>query len=986
MIALLLALFILIPSLVQATTRYVAVTGSDAAAGTQAAPYRNIQKCIDVSVAGDTCLIGDGTYTDNSLHAGTVGYIFTNAQHGNSTNPITLKSLNYLGATVQLPSINSRNAGFLVGRNYWIIEGFNITGGTSTGTGASHHGVYVTTGSDGLIVRKNTIHDIGRVCSASGSGFTGTYIDGGTGITYEKNLIYNIGRYRFNPSENGCALSAGGGGQQQNDHGMYFHGATNVTIKNNVIYNATMGFPIQLFGATMTNTLIYNNTISGEAAVITNVNPIGQIMIASTVTTLAIKNNIFNTTTNPPFNTFSLTCTAITYDYNLTPNADADNFNGSKPSCATDGGHNIESTSPGFVSSGTNDYTLTSASAAIDAGVNVGLAFNSTAPDIGAFETFKCNASATINANLLDTTCAMNLNTPVLPNTGITGMVALVGGVARGTTTSAVLAGTDSVVRTTFDGATCVLGEVWTNTYTAGNLTDSALIGGSLNQKALTSTALSVTNACSSSGSPTFTQVASSSFNSDENPISEGGVWTVTNGGAGSMKILTARITPTDFGQNSTAKYTGSAFSADQYATADITTVSTAGSGVGMGLCVRCATAADTKISFHIDHAASNNAELAEFVGGVYHFLDHWTQTFTNADTFTLAVSGQSIYVYDKTGTLVRGPITATGSVPSSGSAGVSFSGSTSSGTFADNWKGGNFSLTPLACTLSQVAHQFYQAFTVGGVAVANGSLSGNITLTRPNLSFAIGVQLDDTIAACNSVGLNIRYSLNGGAFTAVPDTLGADQIAFFGNTGDPTVLQGSVTCCLSGVLTHNTGSTQLTAAATPVVTMAQDSSIVLQYVMTIGATATPTNTYDFKVYDQSGNALPSYTPSGGGRVTVGSTTLSVPGSFHQTGTASNTIVSLVWAPVTDANFAGYNIYQSTTSGVYSTTPTARITTTTAAATHSSMTQWTTVLPVAGTYYFTVRSVDTGGNVSAASSEVAVTVTGFSTRSTAVPQ
>jgi hypothetical protein len=206
----------------------------------------------------------------------------------------------------------------------------------------------------------------------------------------------------------------------------------------------------------------------------------------------------------------------------------------------------------------TSDFTQNHTSSCINGGTaRAGFAFNTysgkTKPDQGAFEVFKCNAAGTVNANFMDTTCALNLNTPVLPNTGITGMVALLGGVARGTTSSAVLAGTDSVVRTIFDGAACLVGGVWTNTYTAGNLTDSALIGStrgtSFNQKAITSTALTVSNACSASVPTTFTPVASSTFTrADESPLTELGVWTVTNGGLASMQIVsgTARTTSRD--------------------------------------------------------------------------------------------------------------------------------------------------------------------------------------------------------------------------------------------------------------------------------------------------------------------------------------------------------------------------------------------------------------------------------------------------------
>src|ERR1043165_532838 len=158
------------------------------------------------------------------------------------------------------------------------------------------------------------------------------------------------------------------------------------------------------------------------------------------------------------------------------------------------------------------------------------------------------------------------------------------------------------------------------------------------------------------------------------------------------MQRLSNTVAPTSFPNDSMAKYTGASFNANHYSRADITTVSTTGGGRGMGLCVRCATAAETGYRFAIDHAASNNAELGRFINGTYTFLDHWTQAFTNGDQFTLAIAGETLYVYDKTSTLVRTYVDTGGGVPQSGQPGVSFSSSTSSGTFADNWSGGNYS------------------------------------------------------------------------------------------------------------------------------------------------------------------------------------------------------------------------------------------------------------------------------------------------------
>ena len=120
----------------------------------------------------------------------------------------------------------------------------------------------------------------------------------------------------------------------------------------------------------------------------------------------------------------------------------------------------------------------------------------------------------------------------------------------------------------------------------------------------------------------------------------------------------------------------------------------------------------------------------------------------------------------------------------------------------------------------------------------------------------------------CPSIGAVLRYSLNSGAYTAVPDTFGADNPRFIGTTNlDQNILSSTVTCCISGALTANDGSTQRTASAVPTFDLAQDASVVQRYILELDTDATPGDTYDFRLYDQDGTALNTYTQTG--RVTV---------------------------------------------------------------------------------------------------------------------
>jgi hypothetical protein len=88
------ALFASLSPVRAATNYYVATTGNDANPGTSASPFRTIQKCADVMVAGDTCLVRSGTYRET----------VTPARSGTSGSPITYRP--DTGATVTVSGAN----------------------------------------------------------------------------------------------------------------------------------------------------------------------------------------------------------------------------------------------------------------------------------------------------------------------------------------------------------------------------------------------------------------------------------------------------------------------------------------------------------------------------------------------------------------------------------------------------------------------------------------------------------------------------------------------------------------------------------------------------------------------------------------------------------------------------------------------------------------------------------------------------------------
>lgn len=362
---------------VHATTYYVATTGSNSNNGTAAGtPFVTIQKCIDVMVAGDTCTVADGTYTDVDNN-GIVGLINTPNANGTAANPITLKSTNPLGAHITVPSKNATvpttvaNIGIYISRSYWIVEGFDISGGTATGTGVSHVGISFI-GGWGSVARNNAIHGIGRtVCSESDYSMSGVYMEFSTGAIVENNRIYAIGRLRN--GESGCSTM-----HYQHDHGIYVKGTTGTTLRRNVIYDANRGYPIHVYGGTATNLSIYHNTMAGKSP--TGL-PVGQLMLASTVTTANIKNNISYDAGVGMIDYFSLTASGVMMGYNLSDTLEkTGTHNGVTFS------NNLQNTNPDFVDAAGKNFHLNASSPAINAGTNVGFPFQGTAPDIGAYE------------------------------------------------------------------------------------------------------------------------------------------------------------------------------------------------------------------------------------------------------------------------------------------------------------------------------------------------------------------------------------------------------------------------------------------------------------------------------------------------------------------------------------------------------------------------------------------------------------------------
>lgn len=467
-----------------ATTYYVATTGNDTTGnGTSGNPWRNPQKCVGIVVAGDTCVVRDGTYTDHDGD-GLVLYLATvkGAHSGTAGNPITFKAENLRGAKLLMPVANGATSfGVRIRVDYQVIEGFEITDGnipTTQGASEGYSAVNFGQGPPpiGSVIRRNYIHHIGRnVCSDSVIGNT-AFAGSSTDTVIEYNEIHSIGRKRN--GESGCVTTL-----YQNDHGFYAGNNTNVTFHHNLFYDNGRGYDIQVFksgGQTSNGVFIYNNTFSKPTQ--TGNQPFGCVVLAYTNNNIQIKNNIFNNCPSGAavFWFLAATQTNVVISHNLSDSADADmqNSSGKPASGVTDSNNTVGSASIGFKSVGSNDYTLTASSVAIGTGTNLGYACNAGC-DKGAFQTFNFSSCEVPNSspNTIQVTFTSNLN---LLGTTLTTFTARRNGTGNALTGAASKIG-DTIISLPVT-TTYAAGDTVDISWASGGFSDGAMIGGVRNQ------------------------------------------------------------------------------------------------------------------------------------------------------------------------------------------------------------------------------------------------------------------------------------------------------------------------------------------------------------------------------------------------------------------------------------------------------------------------------------------------------------------------
>jgi len=410
--AMALTLGVLLPVSARAAEYYVAVDGSDSAAGTEAAPFKTVDRAQTAASAGDTVFIRGGRYAFSG--SGTVGVSFTKS--GKQDQPI-----NYFAYAGEIPIFDltdltpsNRVTGldvhcswvhlrglevmgvhqYMSGQDSW---GVRIQGSNNVLESLNVHnndapGVFITSGADNLILNCDS-HDNYDFLEdgGSGDGF-GCHSSGGGNVlrgcrSYDNSddgydfinaagscLVEQSFSFRngWQPGTstaagNGAGFKAGGYGSPPS---VPSTGAAEHTVRQCVAFgNRSQGF--------------YANHHPGRINFLNNTafkNPVNFNMLADSgypsdhvlrnnvamATGTAISNLTGGTDT---FNSWSLSVTVSAADFTSVTETDAEAMR------APDGGL----PNNGFM-------RLVMGSDLIDQGTDVGLPFVGAAPDLGAFE------------------------------------------------------------------------------------------------------------------------------------------------------------------------------------------------------------------------------------------------------------------------------------------------------------------------------------------------------------------------------------------------------------------------------------------------------------------------------------------------------------------------------------------------------------------------------------------------------------------------
>jgi hypothetical protein len=349
------------------TRRYVSLDGSDSNPGTEARPWRSLQRALELARPGEQILVRGGTYSGTAVGpdlGGGYGNSILASPQGAPGQPITLQP--YPGEQVTIVAFIS------LPRAAW----FRMTGFIVDGAGAPPNAAGVSLGNTSYNHPHHvelSYNEIRNFRPTGDSKSMGILHHSGTDTALIGNRIHHIGSKTFY------------------DHGIYMNRGRRVVVANNVIWDITGGYGLHIWGD-FDDSWVIHNTVYGSAASGFTIG--GNDDRGKPDRTVAANNLLAG---HAAAANGQQGYAAMEYQPGVGnsvrrnlgwSNARSNPFNlpGSNPS-------NNRTADPRFVSAGSRDLRIQRGGAAQDAGEDFGLMLDAdgrardSRPDIGAFET-----------------------------------------------------------------------------------------------------------------------------------------------------------------------------------------------------------------------------------------------------------------------------------------------------------------------------------------------------------------------------------------------------------------------------------------------------------------------------------------------------------------------------------------------------------------------------------------------------------------------
>lgn len=889
---------VLLVTSAEATTYYVSTSGNNSNDGlSEATPKQTVAHCVSLMVAGDTCLVMEGDYSEGLIRFG---------RTGTQASPIRLAA--YPGASPKITFIDPEGANF----DRILIQ--NFAGHTVAIGWITIEGLELTNGHDGVkyynlhnsVFRNNWIHH-NRYMGILGN-------NGGHHNLFERNIFNHNGRF--------AACAAGTTTLCILDHGIYAHGKS-YTIRNNVFYD-NIGYGVQQSGssAAVYSTSVHASTefagaqdwVISDNTFAYQYNRGGIVIWGSLCTNARIENNIFyeNNVTNRNAAAQGVEfvgssgATGITIRNNhfyASGSGSTSQYTGTQPSDLVSSGNVVNVSPPAFVNGGSNllpaspDFRLTAS-----APVNIALVnefTNNSTLVVGAYKTVG-TPTATITTNKIILTFPMSTAVPIqnLSTAGVS--ISCPSTVCPGSpVVSSVsrVAGTDSQVEITLSGITsnaCLShADAVTVSYNSaiGSWTGNDNIGpypGS-HQKILSFTSVSVTNNCTGSGPPagsssyvnypmengSGTTVSDTSGNGLHGTTS--GSWVSGHTGYG-IKVTggTTQQTTIPYGSGIDPTTQSMTWVVPVFIATGTTSASNFVFGTEAGTNQRgyiAGTLGTWKVGRQSINTTSAGASNLAVTEGWNHLCVRWDSTTDTVTLYKNGVAGTGgatgSYTSYTLATNFEAPILGSGfpaTVTETTYDDVQvFTSLQDCATLYEAW---NAPPPPAAGTLDQAAIQFQGVIldTAGNPIVIGPSVQSIEVPAGGGAVILFQVHCTN-VSDCDLTAFKLVYSKNGSStWQQVPNTETADGTWMWGVTTDAHLNNGTRSTRLTGSCTLTTGSTQVTSAQTPSIDLPQDGCVVLGYIVRAGTTQAG-NYFDYKLQTEVGLDFTTYTQTAQMRV-----------------------------------------------------------------------------------------------------------------------